>query len=222
MQILAWNPSTKFVTVRVDPWEHLEVCHGLVNATEFRQSLRAVNDAGLSEHDCDAVADDLYDLLLEYADGRGVCTRTIDHRFDVDVPRGYLMVPMSTTVPCHCCEAPSTSGRSVMIRGDIIAFAAEIPDKWKRSPITLSDLTPAERADHDRVTAEYNQKCEFRREFICEACYRQLDNRIGSGPVSTGSGLKNFGLAGKSRGGQAAVYSAGKWLNFLRRGEQRD
>lgn len=215
MRILAWNPYTKFVTVQVDPWEHLEVCHGLVDAPEFRQSLQAVNDAGLSKHDCEAVADELFDLLLVFAESGGVCKRPIAHRFDVDVPDGYLRMPLHTTVPCHCCQTPSTSGRSVMIRGDITAFAAEIPDKWRRGPITLSELTAAERADHDSATAQYNQKCEFRREFICEACYRQLDNRIGSGPVSTGTGPKNFGLAGKSRGGQAAVYSAEKWQAFV-------
>lgn len=217
MKILAWHPSTRFVAVRVDPWEHLEVCHGLVNSEEFRQSLRTVNDAGLSAHDCNAVADELYDLLLMYAESCGVCTRSMNHRFDVDIPKGYLRVPMTTTVPCHCCEAPSTSGRSVMIRGDVTAFAAAIPEKWKTGPMLLSALSPEERAEFDAADAKYKRECEFRRAFICEECYRQLDNPLGSGPVSTAAGPKKFGLAGESRGGQAAVYSAEKWQAFLLR-----
>lgn len=88
MKILAWNPSTKFVTVRVDPWEHLEVCHGLVNAAEFRRSLESVNDAGLSSAECADVAAELFDLLFIYAEGCGLCTRPIDHRFDIDIRAG--------------------------------------------------------------------------------------------------------------------------------------
>lgn len=88
MKILAWNPSTKFVTVRVDSWEHLEVCHGLVNAAEFRQALQAVNDAGLSEAECADTAHELFDLLLIYAESCGVSTRPIDHRFDIDIRAG--------------------------------------------------------------------------------------------------------------------------------------
>ncbi|MBX3406698.1 MAG: hypothetical protein KF869_08035 [Phycisphaeraceae bacterium] len=216
MKIVAWNPSSRFVTVRVDPWEHLEVCHRLVDEGEFRRALQAVNDAGLSKADCDEVANELFDLLLVYAESCGVCTRSLDHRFDIDTRAGLWEPSMPSTVPCHCCQTEVPSGRSVMIRGDTSAYSSEIPEKWKR-PFTLSALAPEERAEFEAASARYNEKCEFRREFICEACYRQLDNRIGCGPVTTAAGPKTFGLAGKSRGGKAAVYSGDKWLNFLGR-----
>jgi len=88
MKLFAWNPSTKFVTVRVDPWEQLEVCHGLVDAAEFRQAMRSANDSGLSESEFGHAAGELFDLLLIYAESRGVCIRPMDHRFDIDVRAG--------------------------------------------------------------------------------------------------------------------------------------
>ncbi len=63
----------------------------------------------------------------------------------------------------------------------------------------------------------YQSYCEdrtFRWAFICNACYRQLDNEIG---VTEISGSGHFNLAGASRGDKAPVVDEAKYQQFQRR-----
>lgn len=60
-------------------------------------------------------------------------------------------------------------------------------------------------------------KCmEFRRAFVCLACYRHLDdNRTGGqGVVIRDGKARLFNLAGSSRGGKAAVYNCEKYRRY--------
>lgn len=119
-------------------------------------------------------------------------------------------------IPCHCCLATAPLARSVMIRGDVLRAAEEIPEKWKDNKY-LASMPAEEAARFDRFMEQYRRNGEYRRAFICNPCYSRLDNDVGMAEIMTPLGPQTFNLAGASRGGKAAVYTAKKWSRFQER-----
>ena len=92
---------------------------------------------------------------------------------------------------CHCCDADTKLARKVKLRSD---------------PARISDPPTA---------AEYRfylREMTYRWAFICNACYRTLDNDLGYAEVCRGI----FSLAGLSRGDKAPLVNETKYQAFQR------
>lgn len=101
-----------------------------------------------------------------------------------------------------------------MLRGDVFRDEDAISDKWKTS---LPKISPDEQHRWEEVRAQYARNTAYRRAFICNPCYTRLDNEFGVAEIFTPTGPKEFGLAGESRGGEAAVYTVDKWEKYQQR-----
>jgi hypothetical protein len=106
---------------------------------------------------------------------------------------------------CHTCGSEVPLVRSVLIRQWLPEYR-----EWGRS------IPPP----HPESAAyiQYQKNMEYRRGFICEKCYKKLDaDPVGNAEIIGDGGPKEFNLAGKSRGDQAAIYDCPKWERFQRR-----
>jgi hypothetical protein len=68
-------------------------------------------------------------------------------------------------------------------------------------------------APDDPAYRFYAKEMTYRWAFICQACYRILDNEVGLAEI----GAKTFNLAGASRGDKAAIVDEAKYQAFQRR-----
>lgn len=91
-----------------------------------------------------------------------------------------------------------------------------IPSKWK-DPTSWAKMSEPELARCHAAFAQYARNTKYRRAFICNLCYQQLDNYSGAAEILTLRGPKTFNLAGSSRGGKAAVYDHAKWSRYQER-----
>src|SRR5262245_14972168 len=96
---------------------------------------------------------------------------------------------------CYCCGRAVSLTHRVQLRGDV------------RTPPS-GFASPDEPGDH-----AYLKHATFRTAFICPACYDALDNDYGAGEI----GGRVYNLAGRSRGGKAAVYNEAKYRAYQRR-----
>jgi len=96
---------------------------------------------------------------------------------------------------CHCCSQEIRIARKVKLR------------PWREfDPI---------RGNSD--SAAYRSYCEdmtFRWAFVCNACYRLLDNEYGVAEIP---GFGYFNLAGTSRRDRAPVIDEAKYQRFQRK-----
>jgi len=135
------------------------------------------------------------------------------------------------TIQCQTCGKCVRLARSVRIRQWLGPLPAGAPEVFRNADTLLiaaergiggANIVPPVTegvidASHPRYRdvqrwEEQNRRCmEFQRAFICNDCYRFLDNRMGCGVIARNGKARRFGLAGASRGGKAAVYSYTKW-----------
>jgi hypothetical protein len=99
---------------------------------------------------------------------------------------------------CYCCGQEMASARKVKLR-PVRAFN---PDHGPESMAYQS----------------YREETTFRWAFICNPCYRNLDNEIG---VAAIPGHGQFCLAGSSRGDKASTVNERKYQQFRRREAER-
>ena len=116
-------------------------------------------------------------------------------------------------IPCHTCERLIVLARSVRIRQNPNLEFKRMLDRWPDPNQTRG----AERVEFNRALLQYQRNSKHRRAFICEQCYKLLDNHYGVGEILTPSGPCDFNLAGDSRAGKAAVYTVAKWRRYQRR-----
>lgn len=95
---------------------------------------------------------------------------------------------------CYCCDHETTVARKVKLRGS-------------------ADYTPEQGGPQSSAYRSYVNEMTYRWAFICNACYRSLDNEMGVGEI----GAKMFNLAGASRGDEAAVVDQAKYDAFQRK-----
>jgi hypothetical protein len=96
---------------------------------------------------------------------------------------------------CYCCGRNTPLARHVKLRGD-----ARIVPAGSKAPGDAAD-----RAHQEEMT--------FRSAFVCPGCYGALDSWDGTATIAG----RTFGIAGRSRGGRAAVYDEAKYLAYQRR-----
>jgi hypothetical protein len=99
---------------------------------------------------------------------------------------------------CYCCEREIALARKVKLR-------------------PFRDFDPTQGPN----SAAYQSYCEdmtFRWAFICNACYRTLDNAVGVAEI-VGHGV--FNLAGASRRDRATTVDEAKYQRFQRREAER-
>jgi len=106
-------------------------------------------------------------------------------------------------ISCHTCGAQVAVVRSVRLRQCV---------SWRPDPNVIDD-------QNHRAHLQYARNMQFRRAFICQACYAVLaSNGYGVGAVRTTTGeTKEYNLSGESRGDKAAVYDYAKWLRYQKR-----
>jgi hypothetical protein len=97
---------------------------------------------------------------------------------------------------CYCCGQDTPLAHHVKLRGD----PQTLPAGGFKSPDD-----PAYLALRENLT--------FRSAFVCPGCYAVLDSEDGIGEIAG----RTYGLAGRSRGGRAAVYNEAKYLAYQRR-----
>jgi hypothetical protein len=97
---------------------------------------------------------------------------------------------------CYCCDDEVDQAYHVKLRGDVSAApAGRFP-----SPTDPAYLT-------------YCKQATFRSAFVCARCYAILDSDDGTGAI----GGRAYGISGRSRCGQAALYNETKYRAFQRR-----
>ncbi len=96
---------------------------------------------------------------------------------------------------CYCCEREVTLVRRVQLRGDVTAVPAAI--------------TGHDAPRFPRARGEYHLSVGVR----LRGCYCVLDSSTGTGRIEG----RVYGIAGRSRGGRAAVYDPAKYDAFVRR-----
>jgi len=85
--------------------------------------------------------------------------------------------------------------RHVKLRGDVFA--------------SLSGLTGPD----DPASIAYEEETTFRSAFVSPGCYGVLDSPTGTGQIAG----RVYGIAGRSRGGRAALYNQVKYAAFVRK-----
>lgn len=100
---------------------------------------------------------------------------------------------------CHCCRQDFASARRVNIRGDVAAVPAAFGSPG------------------DPAYIAYREASTFRPAFVCEDCYRTLDNAVGAGEING----QVYGIDGRSRGGRAALYDERRYLAYMGRQASR-
>jgi hypothetical protein len=65
----------------------------------------------------------------------------------------------------------------------------------------------------DPAWKAYEKNTTFRSAVVCPACYKVLDSEDGTGEING----RCYGLAGKSRGDRAPVYTEAKYRAYKRR-----
>jgi hypothetical protein len=78
----------------------------------------------------------------------------------------------------------------------------------------VRDFNPAQGGPDSPAYQSYCEDMTFHWGFICNACFRQLDNDIG---VAENPDRGYFNLAGASRGDKATVVDEAKYQQFQRR-----
>src|SRR5262245_20681815 len=95
---------------------------------------------------------------------------------------------------CYCCDAEIGLARKVKLRA------------W-RNP----ELPPT--SPDDPAYVFYHREMTYRWAFICQPCYRVLDNESGLVEIRA----KTFNLAGATRGDKAAIVDGAKYEAFQRK-----
>ena len=95
---------------------------------------------------------------------------------------------------CYCCAAEVRLARKVKLR-----------------PWRLFELAPS--SPDDPAYLFYCKEMIYRWAFICQACYRVLDNSQGLAEI----GAQRFNLAGASRRNKAAIVDEAKYQAFQRK-----
>jgi hypothetical protein len=116
-------------------------------------------------------------------------------------------------VECFGCGRAVKLVRSVRIRDDGGAEFQRICDRWPDP----NAIPAAQRDQFDRVLLQDERNSKHRRAFVCEACYKRLDNTFGVNEIMTANGPQVFGLSGECREGRAAVYTYEKWVRYQQR-----
>jgi hypothetical protein len=102
-------------------------------------------------------------------------------------------------VRCYCCEHDIQLARKVKLR-------------------PLVDFDPHAGGPESVAYQSYCENMTYRWAFICNACYRKLDNEIGAGEIP---GRGQFNLSGASRGDKATTVDEAKYRKFQRREAER-
>lgn len=119
---------------------------------------------------------------------------------------------------CYCCEVKIKIGRKVKLRPRV--DMPDPPESMKRrgpEPKMSAEQFNREQ-DEARRFAEspayksYVENMTYRWTFICNKCYRILDNPYGMAEI----GAKTWNIAGQSRGDKAAVVDELKHEKFQR------
>jgi hypothetical protein len=118
------------------------------------------------------------------------------------------------TIRCHTCGKDVESVRSVMIRPHGGPDALWELFKRYSQP---NELSEPDRRKYRWLYVRAVEAGKYHRAFICNTCYQAFDTHCGVGGIETDAGNAEFGLAGQSRGGKAAVYDYGKWVSFQKR-----
>jgi hypothetical protein len=100
---------------------------------------------------------------------------------------------------CYCCKQEIAVARKVKLR------------PWR-------DFHPSQGGPDSVAYQSYCDEMTFRWAFICNACYRRLDNGSGRAEIL---GHGEFNLAGASRGDKAAVVNEAMYRQFQRREAER-
>jgi hypothetical protein len=93
---------------------------------------------------------------------------------------------------CYCCNQDVTQTRHVQLRGIV-------PEP---TGVTSPD---------DPAWITYEENTTYRSAFVCPSCYGILDSPTGTGVIDG----RVYGIAGRSRGGRAAVYDQAKYDAFI-------
>ena len=119
----------------------------------------------------------------------------------------------TNTIRCHTCGQDAKLVRSVRLRHDPNPEFNRIVQRWPDP-----NAIPADDQDvFKRAYLQWDRDSKHRRAFICEACYKRLDNPLGVAEIVTPEGVKVFGLSGDSRASRAAVYDYEKWRRYQAR-----
>ena len=95
---------------------------------------------------------------------------------------------------CYCCQQAIKLARKVRLR-----------------PVRGFD--PAQGGPDSAAYQSYRENMTFRWAFLCNACYRALDNEMGVAEIAMRG---YFNLAGASRGDKATVVDEAKYQQFQR------
>ncbi len=114
---------------------------------------------------------------------------------------------------CEACGKEMTIARSVRLRSNPEPEFEQIVDRFPDP----NDMPDSRREELDRVYLQYLRNAEYRRAFICPACYRAIDTHVGAGIVVVEGAEKRFHISGDSRRDRAAVYDYDKWLRYQQR-----
>jgi hypothetical protein len=103
---------------------------------------------------------------------------------------------------CHCCEQPMELARKVKLRPVQKIDGATV------------DLFTKQGGKSSLAYQSYKNNMTYRWAFICHACYRILDNKLGVAEIP---GRGQFNLASLSRGDKAAIVNEAKYREFQRK-----
>jgi hypothetical protein len=94
---------------------------------------------------------------------------------------------------CYTCDRDTPLVYRVQLRGDVRSMPAA-----------------ATNSPEDPAYLSYKENTTFRSAFVCLACYTILDSFDGTGEI----GDRVYGIAGRSRGGKAALYNEAEYKSF--------
>jgi len=115
---------------------------------------------------------------------------------------------------CYCCGQEIALARKVKLRE--LCDLKFPPGAFPSYGITQGHITPDEVDDDPRGSSWYRSYVEnmtYRWTFICNACYRTVDNETGFAEI----GGKKFNLAGKSRRDKATMVNQEQYLMFQKK-----
>jgi len=117
------------------------------------------------------------------------------------------------TVECYTCGGRARLVRSVRLRHNAGPEFDRIIDRWP----DWNAIPQDDRDAFGRALLQYERNSKHRRAFICERCYKFLDNDFGVNEIMTPHGPTSFGLSGECRAGRAAVYDYERWRRYQAR-----
>src|SRR5437016_862980 len=100
-----------------------------------------------------------------------------------------------TTMRCYCCEQPIKIARKAKLR------------PWR-------EFDPDQGGPETAAYQSFEEEMTFRWAFLCNACYRILDNETGRSEIA---GHGEFNLASASRFDKATTVDEAAYIEFQRR-----